>query len=162
MDHMLEAITVHIEKSSSLEGPSKAKHLLKAGVYQRIVQQLEQSAETLTTAFNLFKESGSMDEAQITKLRLATTLAWQEKYTKSDDYYKKEIKRLEGAKDPKKQKLLAYALENLAKSKFRRNFYKEALDLFLEAHEVLMLIGRVEEMGKVNDYILKTRENLED
>lgn len=139
----------------------KANTYTYIGLYSRILLALEDSEEYLKKAFELYKKHGKASSAQMTKVRLGTTLAWSENYTKSDEYFIAAIEKFRNTKGSKAENVLGYSLENFGMSKLERGLVNEALDLFLEALEVKMAQGKLEDMQNIEALIGYAR-NLQD
>jgi tetratricopeptide (TPR) repeat protein len=165
-EDMQKAVAEYKEHAEGL-GDSEKDDLEKAnaytliGLYSRILLALEDSEDFLKKAFELFKKHEKATSAQMTKVRLATTLAWASNYTKSDEYFSGAIDKFRDAKGSKSQVILGYSLENYGKSKLERQMVQDALDLFLEALEVKMALGKMDDIQNLNDFIATARGKLE-
>lgn len=155
----MQSAVVEYKKHAEGLGEEEKEEIEKAnaytymGLYSRILLALEDSEEYLKKAFELYKKHGKASSAQMTKVRLATTLAWAENYTKSDEYFSSAIEKFRGAKGAKAENVLGYSLEHFGKSKLDRGFINEALELFLEALEVKMTQGKLEDMQNLEAII---------
>lgn len=165
-EDMQKAVAEYKEHAEGL-GDSEKEELEKAnaytliGLYSRILLALEDSEEYLKKAFELFKKHGKATSAQMTKVRLATTLSWASNYTKSDEYFVAAIDKFRDSKNTKNQTILGYSLENFGKSKLERAMVQDALDLFLEALEIKMALGKMEDIQNIESYIATARTKLE-
>lgn len=165
-EEMQKAVEAYKEHAKSLgdreeEEIEKANTYTLIGLYSRILLALEDSEEYLKKAFELFKKHGKVSSAQMTKVRLATTLFWASNYTKSDEYFFSTIEKFRNSRDTKSQTILAYSLENFGKSKLERLMVQSALDLFLEALELKIALGKLEDIKNVESLIAIARGKIE-
>lgn len=144
------------------EIPEKAKTAAFIGSYSRILLALEDSEEYFKLAFDLYKNSQKVSLAQMTKARLAVTYFWMENFTKSDEYFLSLIDKFRGTKNSKGKTILSYSLVNFGKSKLERGMARDALELFLEAFELNMTMGKMDEIQNIETMIGRTRAILKE
>ena len=119
----------------------KLIHLYKlVGGFYRIVGMLVDSENYLNKALEIAqKENEKLLEISI-QLRIASTLLEKKKYSAADKIFRKV---LNFKNNDVQDKFRDYALQHLGKSLFDQERFKEALDLFLEAHEIRLIKGEL-------------------
>lgn len=146
------------EEKDDLKRAALMSHL---GVYCRILNDYANSEEFFIKAIELYREKDHEARAFAVRLRLAHTYHWKEQYTKSDEIFLKSLEKIKKSSDKNITKYKDYILQHFGKSKFDRQMYKDALNMFLEALELRLAKGDLDLIESTQMAIDRVREFVE-
>lgn len=147
------------EKKTSAE---RGQVAAMAGVYSRIVGDFEASEKLLNEAIEHFETAEKKLMVCYGKSRLAVTQFSLGKYDSGEKHLEECLKALMGAKsNPAADKIVVYCLDQYARNKYQRGLLQEAMDRFLQAHERTLMIGDMEMMNQLSEFISKVKNEIE-
>lgn len=142
----------------SSEPLSKAQLLSHLGGLYRLNQNLDQSQKALEGAALIFAEFADEKWLTLTRIRLANTFQWQNKFSLADQIFKDVINDCN--QNPSIHQYLDFALQHHGKNLFDQSRFTEALKHFEEAYQIRLQKGDKELINSTNIAIETTKNRL--
>lgn len=139
----------------------KANLLSQLAGYARIIGDYSLSEESFNMTIKILEDLGNPELVFFNKLRMAVLYQNTKNLTKSSEIYLKAIKFIRGSKSKKVKNYLDFALHNYGKQLFEQKRYQEAMELFVEAHEVKIGKGDINSIKATELAMTLTKEILE-
>jgi len=130
-------------------------------VYARLVGEYDTSIKLLNECIVVFTSNGNAARALASKVRLATTLLWNEKFASADKIYKECHLEIKQSAEPSLKSQEDSVLYYLGKCKFEQKQYGLAVDLLVKALELRIIKGDIELIQSTEKSINIARKKLE-
>jgi tetratricopeptide (TPR) repeat protein len=158
---MKKALAEFKQQLTQLTGAKKAALLSQMGGYHRCLDDLDESEKCLRESLEIFVSLKRTDAITITKIRLATTLFWKQKWSEAEELFLKSIKEIKASKDEKLTSLLDLAFNSYGKMLFEQKRYKTSLEYFIKALEIRLIKGDIEHINNTQLAIDRLRNLVE-
>lgn len=132
---------------------------LTAG-YARIMGDLDYAEECASKALEIFEGLKKPEFILMMKLRLAVIAQYRKSYIKSGDTFNKAIDYMRKSSNDSIKRHLEFALQNYGVQKFEQGFYRDAFELFSEAHSLRIVKGDVRLVKASEKAMNETRKRL--
>lgn len=147
------------ELNKSVEIHSKIKLLSEMGSYQRILNHLSESEETLTSALALVEKFKLNNKYWVpVRIKLACTYQWQKKFNEAEAMLNNVIER--GEKILEFKPYLHFAYQHLGKVHFDQMNYNLALNCFETALKFREELGDSELISSTHHAIQQTQKQI--
>lgn len=144
------------------EETAKASVLLNhISGFARIMGDFELAEKSIIDALRILEELGKKEQVFAMKLRMAIIFHYQKRFSKAEEIFSKALDLVrKGNKGAKKYS--DFIFHHYGKLKFDQKFYRDSLDLFMEAYEARMVKGDLELLASTERAITSCRVKLEE
>jgi len=149
-------------EETNAEEAAKASILLNhISGFARIMGDFDLAEKSILGAISILEDLGKKEQIFAMKLRMAIIFHYQKRFSKAEEIFSIALglvrKGNKGA-----VKYSDFIFQHYAKLKFDQKFYRDAMDLFMEAYEARMVKGDLELLASTEHAITICRSKLEE